>query len=158
METIKYNYGQALLGKIKEEPNTAGGMTLVLEPVFSVDSFVKDMVKYKPNMTVVATSLWLGLIKAKECENIDLANMRYPITGGEKILKAQEIAINDFFKACRVHFHKRVKHIYSCKMDNCIKAVGVRLYLFVCTYYGLFRGYITFYGNYILIWLFRFYI
>ena len=77
----------------------AHGMTLILEPVFSVDSFVKDMVKYKPNMTVVATSLWLGLIKAKECENIDLSNMRYPITGGEKILKAQEIAINDFFKA-----------------------------------------------------------
>ena len=43
-------------------------------------------------MTVVATSLWLGLIKAKECKNIDLSNMRYPITGGEKILKAQEIA------------------------------------------------------------------
>ncbi len=80
----------------------AHGMTLVLEPVFSVDSFVKDMIKYKPNMTVVATSLWLGLIKAKECENIDLANMRYPITGGEKILKAQEIAINDFFKAHNV--------------------------------------------------------
>ena len=77
----------------------AHGMTLILEPVFSVDSFVKDMVKYKPNMTVVATSLWLGLIKAKECEKIDLSNMRYPITGGEKILKAQEIAINDFFKA-----------------------------------------------------------
>lgn len=77
----------------------AHGMTLILEPVFSVDSFVKDMVKYKPNMTVVATSLWLGLIKAKECENIDLSNMRYPITGGEKILKAQEIAINTFFKA-----------------------------------------------------------
>ena len=77
----------------------AHGMTLILEPVFSVDSFVKDMIRYKPNMTVVATSLWLGLIKAKACENIDLSNMRYPITGGEKILKAQEIAINDFFKA-----------------------------------------------------------
>lgn len=81
----------------------AHGMTLVLEPVFSVDSFVKDLVKYKPNMTIVATSLWLGLIKAKECENIDLSNMRYPITGGEKILKAQEIAINDFFKAHNVN-------------------------------------------------------
>lgn len=80
----------------------AHGMTLILEPVFSVDSFVKDMVKYKPNMTVVATSQWLGLIKAKECENIDLSNMRYPITGGEKILKAQETAINDFFKAHNV--------------------------------------------------------
>jgi len=76
----------------------AHGMTLILEPVFSVDSFVKDMIRYKPNMTVVATSLWLGLIKAKECENIDLSSMRYPITGGEKILKTQEMAINDFFK------------------------------------------------------------
>ena len=77
----------------------AHGMTLILEPVFSVDSFVKAMLKYKPNMTVVATSLWLGLINAKECKNIDLSNMRYPITGGEKILEAQENAINDFFKA-----------------------------------------------------------
>ena len=77
----------------------AHGMTLILEPVFSVDTFVKDMLRYKPNMTVVATSLWLGLISAKECENIDLSNMRYPITGGEKILNAQETAINDFFRA-----------------------------------------------------------
>lgn len=77
----------------------AHGMTLILEPVFSVDSFVKDVIKYKPNMTVVATSLWLGLIKAKECENIDLSHLKYPISGGEKILQAQETAINDFFKA-----------------------------------------------------------
>ena len=77
----------------------AHGMTLILEPVFSVDTFVKDVIKYKPNMTVVATSLWLGLIKAKECENIDLSHLKYPISGGEKILQAQETAINDFFKA-----------------------------------------------------------
>lgn len=77
----------------------AHGMTLILEPVFSVESFVKDMVKYKPNMTVVATSQWLGLIKSKDCERIDFSSMRYPITGGEKILKAQEIAINEFFKS-----------------------------------------------------------
>jgi len=80
----------------------AHGMTLILEPVFSVDSFVKDIIKYKPNMTVVATSLWLGLIKAKECENIDLSHLKYPITGGEKILEAQETAINNFFKAHNV--------------------------------------------------------
>ncbi len=80
----------------------AHGMTLILEPVFSVDSFVSDIIKYKPNMTVVATSLWLGLIKAKECENLDLSNMKYPITGGEKILQAQETAINDFFKTHNV--------------------------------------------------------
>ena len=77
----------------------AHGMTLILEPVFSVDTFIKDVIKYKPNMTVVATSLWLGLIKAKECENIDLSHLKYPISGGEKILQAQETAINDFFKA-----------------------------------------------------------
>lgn len=77
----------------------AHGMTLILEPVFSVDTFVKDVIKYRPNMTVVATSLWLGLIKAKECENIDLSHLKYPISGGEKILQAQETAINDFFKA-----------------------------------------------------------
>ncbi len=80
----------------------AHGMTLILEPVFSVDSFVSDIIKYKPNMTVVATSLWLGLIKAKKCENLDLSNMKYPITGGEKILQEQETAINDFFKAHNV--------------------------------------------------------
>ena len=34
METTKYNYGQALLGRIKEEPNTAGGVTLVLDGAF----------------------------------------------------------------------------------------------------------------------------
>lgn len=76
----------------------AHGMTLILEPVFSVDSFIKDIIKYKPNMTVVATSIWLGLIKSKECEQLDLSNMKYPIAGGEKILQAQEEAINEFFR------------------------------------------------------------
>ena len=59
----------------------------------SVNTWLRD-VGYE-----VASDYGLGLIKAKECKNIDLSNMRYPITGGEKILKAQEIAINEFFKA-----------------------------------------------------------
>lgn len=75
------------------------GITCVLEPVFSKENFVKDIAKYKTNMTLGATSLWLYAICCKELKNSDLSFLRYPITGGEQVLPRVESAINAFLSS-----------------------------------------------------------
>lgn len=72
------------------------GITTVLEPVFSKESFVADMKKYKPNMTLTATSLWLYAMKCKELRKVDFSFLTYPITGGEQVLPRVELALNNF--------------------------------------------------------------
>lgn len=83
------------------------GITVILEPVFSEQSFARDIAKFQPNMTLSATSLWLYAMKSKELRNQDLSFLKYPITGGELILGRVETALNTFFnrhgcKACLI--------------------------------------------------------
>ncbi len=73
------------------------GVTCILEPVFSPEKFLNDMVKYKPNYALVATSLWLFVIEHIDKE-FDLSFLKYPITGGEQMLVSTEMSINDFLK------------------------------------------------------------
>lgn len=75
------------------------GITTVLEPIFSKESFVADMKKYKPNMTLAATSLWLYAMKCKELKNADFSFLTYPITGGEQVLPRVELALNNFLQS-----------------------------------------------------------
>ena len=63
----------------------AHGVCVIPEPLFSKESFAKDLIKYKPTLTLTATSLWLYVATAEETKDIDLSNMTYPSTGGEKI-------------------------------------------------------------------------
>ncbi|MCR5396971.1 MAG: acyl--CoA ligase [Lachnospiraceae bacterium] len=74
----------------------AHGVTVILEPVFSKETFAKDLKKYKPTMTLTATSLWLYVATAKETQNIDLSRMNYPSTGGEKISEQDEKLLDNF--------------------------------------------------------------
>lgn len=74
------------------------GITAILEPVFSKESFVADIKKYKPNMTLAATSLWLYAMKCKELEKTDLSFLTYPVTGGELVLPRVETALNEFLR------------------------------------------------------------
>lgn len=74
------------------------GVSVILEPIFSEKSFAKDIAKYRPNMTLAATSLWLYAMKSRELRNQDLSFLKYPITGGELILGRVEAALNAFFK------------------------------------------------------------
>ena len=55
-------------------------------------------------MTLGATSLWLYAINSKLLKHKDLSCLRYPITGGEKLLSTDEKAINLFFQnhGCQV--------------------------------------------------------
>lgn len=72
------------------------GITVILEPVFSKESFAKDIARYRPNMTLTATSLWLYAMRSRELKNKDLSFLKYPITGGELILERVEASINQF--------------------------------------------------------------
>ena len=79
------------------------GITSILEPVFSKENFAKDIGKYKPNMTLGTTSLWLYAANWGGLKDCDLSMMTYPITGGEQVLPRAEAAINTFLKkhGCR---------------------------------------------------------
>ena len=82
------------------------GFTVALEPKFSNKSFLTDLKKYKPSITLAATNMWLYLVDAKA--DIDLSNMKYPISGGEKMLACDEKRINDFIKrnGCKKRLYK----------------------------------------------------
>lgn len=84
----------------------AKGFIVVPEPKFSKESFLADLKKYKPNITLTATSLWIYVVNLGE--DVDLSRMKYPITGGEKILPRDDLRINDYFakNGCRKKFYK----------------------------------------------------
>lgn len=75
------------------------GVTSILEPIFSKENFAKDIKKYKPNMTLGTTSLWLYTANWDGLNDCDLSEMTFPITGGEQVLPRAEASINDFLKA-----------------------------------------------------------
>lgn len=84
------------------------GITVIPEHKFSKEIFVKDIIKYKPSMTLTATSLWIYMVSALKDQRVDLSNMKYLITGGEKILDQDEMRINRFIKdnGCQNRFYK----------------------------------------------------
>lgn len=74
------------------------GLSVVLEPVFNEENFAKDILKYKPNLIMGPTSLWLHALKVFDAKNKDLSYITYPITGGEKILPETERMLNEVLK------------------------------------------------------------
>lgn len=74
------------------------GFTVIPELKFSKESFCRDLKKYKPVMTLTATSLWMYVSRSKDMLNADLSSMKCPITGGEKTLAKDESCINAFLK------------------------------------------------------------
>lgn len=75
------------------------GLTVVLEPIFSGETFSRDIRKYKPNLTLAATSLWLYVLADSKMQKADLSKFSYPITGGEQILSETEKRINNFLQS-----------------------------------------------------------
>ena len=70
------------------------GVTTILEPVFSKETFARDLRRYKPNLALAATSLWLYVAGGNNIKHADLSGLHYPITGGEKIMPRDEELIN----------------------------------------------------------------
>ena len=81
------------------------GVCVILEPVFSEENFTKDIIKYKPNMIMGATSLWLYFLNSIKEKKKNLSFVTYPITGGEKILPKTEKELNEILKKCGCNTH-----------------------------------------------------
>ena len=86
----------------------AFGMIVVPELKFSKETFANDLIKYKPSITLTATSLWLYVMKTYDTEKMDLSNMKYPTSGGEKILPQDERLLNEFLTkhGCKKKLYK----------------------------------------------------
>lgn len=74
----------------------SAGITVIPEPIFSKETFVRDLKRYKPNMTLTTPTHWLYAVDSKRLKHIDLSHMNYPITGGERLLPFDEKRINAF--------------------------------------------------------------
>lgn len=75
------------------------GMSVILEPVFSEQVFARDILKYKPAMVMSTMSHWLYVIADQKMQAADLSFLKYPISGGEKILPEDERKVNQFLAA-----------------------------------------------------------
>ena len=74
------------------------GISVILEPRFNAEVFLKNLKKYPVGLTLVATSIWVSAMKHSLSNKLDLSAMKYPITGGEQILSETEDEINEFLK------------------------------------------------------------
>lgn len=72
------------------------GSICILEPVFNAETFLNDIIRYKPNYALVATSLWIYVANHLP-KNFDLSFLKHPIAGGEQLLCSTESFLNDFF-------------------------------------------------------------
>lgn len=100
------------------------GISVVLEPVFNEENFSNDILKYKPNMIMGPTSLWLHAMKELEKKKADLSFITYPITGGEKILSETENMLNDILKrnGCKSHL---VTGYGMCELGSTVTSTSV---------------------------------
>ncbi len=71
------------------------GVSCILEPLFSPETFTSDLEKYSPNYIFGATSLWLYAMEHLDPKH-DLSFLICPMTGGEQLLPETEVKINTF--------------------------------------------------------------
>ena len=76
------------------------GVKCVLEPVFGPKQFTTAMLRYKPNSTLAATSIWLDLMYTARQKKLDLSNVLVPTTGGEPLLPSTERMMNELLADC----------------------------------------------------------
>lgn len=99
------------------------GITVILEPKFSKESFAKNLAKYRPIMTLATMSFWEYAVGEKGLKYIDFSSMRYPITGGEKVLPEAEQKVNSFLKShgCPV---RMIKGWGMCELGSTITSTS----------------------------------
>ena len=74
------------------------GVTVILEPKFSREAFVKQIRKSKPNHAIAATSLWEAILDDEKLKKSDLSFFRLIISGGEAMPDSLRLEINAFLK------------------------------------------------------------
>ncbi|MBO4383493.1 MAG: acyl--CoA ligase [Clostridia bacterium] len=75
------------------------GVTVVLNPEFSVEKFAKNFTKYKPNYAGGVTEHWRQLIRSPLMKDFDMSFLIAAVIGGDACPREDEIEINEFFKA-----------------------------------------------------------
>lgn len=73
------------------------GTNCILEPLYSPERFLYDIVRYKPNYAIVPTGVWLYALNRIN-KKFDLSFLKCPITGGEQMLGSSERFINDILR------------------------------------------------------------
>jgi long-chain acyl-CoA synthetase len=79
------------------------GVTVIQEPNFSKEAFVKQIKKSKPNHAIAATSLWEALLTTNTLKGTDLSFLMLIVAGGEALPESVENAINAFLKDHNAH-------------------------------------------------------
>ncbi len=74
----------------------AQGITMILDPLYDAKQFVADIVKYKPNIIPGTKSFWYAAMNDIRMQNVDLSNLKIPVTGGEPVFVRDEANINRF--------------------------------------------------------------
>jgi len=112
------------------------GVCVILEPVFSEENFTKDILKYKPNMIMGSTSLWLHFLSNIKEKRNDLSFITFPIAGGEKILPQTEIELNEILKECNCEF-QLVTGYGMCELGSTATAMNHKYYKYGSTGYPI---------------------
>ena len=73
------------------------GMQISIIPKFDPEKFDRLIIKHKPNHAIGVPSYWESLANSRRLRNADLSFIKNAITGGDRIDKAAEEKINDFF-------------------------------------------------------------
>ncbi len=76
----------------------SSGQELILVPRFDAARFDKLLIKYQPTIIPGVPTLFEALIKNKHMENVDLANVKYVVSGGDTLNEEKSIAVNKFLK------------------------------------------------------------
>lgn len=72
------------------------GITVILVPKFSSNTFHKLIKKYKPNHVFGVPKLWKSLINNPEIQKMNLSFLKYVVSGGENMKNGLEEEINKF--------------------------------------------------------------
>lgn len=101
------------------------GITVIPELVYSKERFTNDLAKYRPNMTLATTSLWVYAIQSSVLSSVDLSTMRYPITGGEQVLPETELKIEKFLEEhnCAA---KLIKGWGMCELGSTVATTAIQ--------------------------------
>lgn len=126
------------------------GATCILEPVFNSETFLRDIIKYKPNYALVATSLWIYAANHLQ-KGFDISFLKHPITGGEQLLSSTEVFLNEFLKShnCNLDIQKgwgmcelgaTVATTSCCSKLNKLGSVGIPMPLTVINAFDVDSG------------------
>lgn len=75
------------------------GLTIILDPVYSEERFISDLIKYNPNIAPGTKSFWYAVMNDSRADKIDFSKLKLPVSGVEPVTENDEKSINNFLLA-----------------------------------------------------------